>query len=51
MLEELEYRCGNYNLAFEKLREAIKRDDALHYTEPRGWMLPTRHSYGALSLE
>ena len=48
---ELEYRCGNYDLAFEKLREAIKWDDALHYTEPWGWMLPTRHSYGALSLE
>lgn len=48
---ELEYRRANYDLAFEKLREAIKWDDAIHYTEPWGWMLPTRHSYGALSLE
>ena len=31
---EVEYRCSNYDPAFEKLREAIKWDDALHYTEP-----------------
>ena len=48
---EIEYRRGNYDAAFSKLREAIGHDDALQYTEPWGWMLPTRHSFGALSLE
>ncbi|KAJ5107396.1 TPR domain protein [Penicillium angulare] len=48
---EIEYRRGNFTEAFEHLREAIKHDDALMYTEPWGWMLPTRHAYAALSLE
>ncbi|KAL5365356.1 hypothetical protein BJX96DRAFT_181653 [Aspergillus floccosus] len=48
---EIEYRRGNYPQAFESLREAIRHDDALMYTEPWGWMLPTRHAYAALSLE
>ncbi|KZL87247.1 tpr domain protein [Colletotrichum incanum] len=48
---EIEYRRGNYELAFENLRLAIARDDALEYSEPWGWMLPTRHSYAALQLE
>ncbi|GAB7323556.1 hypothetical protein MBLNU13_g07059t1 [Cladosporium sp. NU13] len=48
---EIEYRCGNYKLAFEHLRESIKHDDNLLYSEPWGWMLPTRHAYAALLLE
>ncbi|KAK3695703.1 hypothetical protein B0T22DRAFT_456022 [Podospora appendiculata] len=48
---ELEYRRGNYELAFARLRAAIARDDALPYDEPWGWMQPTRHAYGALLLE
>ncbi|KAK3337608.1 hypothetical protein B0T19DRAFT_79576 [Cercophora scortea] len=48
---ELEYRKGNYDLAFSQLRAAIARDDALPYDEPWGWMQPTRHAYGALLLE
>ncbi|KAJ5102634.1 TPR domain protein [Penicillium argentinense] len=48
---EIEYRQGNYARAFESLRKAIKHDDALRYTEPWGWMVPTRHAYAALSLE
>ncbi|KAH8645774.1 TPR domain protein [Xylariales sp. PMI_506] len=48
---ELEYRRGNYDLAYERLRESIARDDALPYDEPWGWMQPTRHAYGALLLE
>lgn len=48
---ELEYRRQNYEVAFRSLREAIAAEDALMYTEPWGWMLPARHSYGALSLE
>ena len=48
---EIEYRRQNYDAAFAHIREAIKHEDALHYTEPWGWMLPARHPYGALSLE
>ncbi|KAJ9622818.1 hypothetical protein H2204_011427 [Knufia peltigerae] len=48
---EIEYRRRNYKVAFESLREAIRHEDALMYTEPWGWMLPARHAYGALSLE
>ena len=48
---ELEYRRGNYSTAFHSLREAIRHEDALQYTEPWGWMVPSRHAYGALSLE
>ena len=48
---ELEYRKGNYDAAWIKLRRAIELDDALPYDEPWGWMQPTRHAYGALLLE
>lgn len=52
MLEgELEYRRGNHERAFELLGDAAKRDDALHYDEPWGWMMPVRHALGALLLE
>ncbi len=48
---ELEYRAGNVDRAFEILREAVKRDDALKYDEPWGWLQPARHALGALLLE
>lgn len=48
---ELEYRKGNFGVAFDHLREAIKRDDGLIYCEPWAWMQPTRHAYAALLLE
>jgi tetratricopeptide (TPR) repeat protein len=48
---ELEFRRGNTDLAFEHLREAVKRDDALRYDEPWGWVQPARHALGALLLE
>lgn len=48
---ELEYRLENFELAFEHLREAIRREDNLPYDEPWGWMQPARHAYGALLLE
>lgn len=48
---ELEYRRGNYDVAFRHLRAAVDRDDALPYDEPWGWMQPTRHALGALLLE
>jgi tetratricopeptide (TPR) repeat protein len=48
---ELEYRKGNYDTAFARLRRAIELDDRLSYDEPWGWMQPARHAYGALLLE
>ena len=48
---ELEYRRKNYDVAFEHLRGAIRREDSLPYDEPWGWMQPTRHAYGALLME
>ncbi|KAK7426283.1 hypothetical protein QQZ08_007183 [Neonectria magnoliae] len=48
---EIEYRRGSYEAAFESLRLAVARDDALVYSEPWGWMLPTRHACAALMLE
>lgn len=37
---ELEYRRGNYTLAFEQLRESIKYYNNMIYAEPWGWMQP-----------
>lgn len=48
---EIEYRRGNFDAAFKHLRLAIEADDTLVYSEPWGWMIPTRQSFGALSLE
>ncbi|KAJ2980703.1 hypothetical protein NQ176_g2479 [Zarea fungicola] len=48
---EIEYRRSNYDVAFEKLREAVALEDKLPFAEPWGWMLPARHAYAALSLE
>ncbi len=48
---ELEYRRGNHDRAFALLRTAVRRDDSLRYDEPWGWMMPVRHSLGALLLE
>ena len=48
---ELEYRQGNFEQAFARLRRAVELDDGLPYDEPWGWMQPARHAYGALLLE
>jgi tetratricopeptide (TPR) repeat protein len=48
---EIEYRKGNYDIAFKHLRQSIHHDDNLVYSEPWGWMQPTRHAYAALLLE
>jgi hypothetical protein len=48
---ELEYHRGNHDLAYEHLREAVRRDDNLSYTEPWAWMHPPRHALAALLLE
>ncbi|CAM9209249.1 unnamed protein product [Scytosiphon promiscuus] len=48
---EIEYRKGNFDTAFEHLREAVSLDTGLAYDEPWGWMVPARHALGALLLE
>ena len=48
---EIAYRRGDFELAFERLRTAVQRDDTLNYDEPWGWMQPARHALGALLLE
>ncbi|KAI1322764.1 hypothetical protein F5Y16DRAFT_385547 [Xylariaceae sp. FL0255] len=48
---EIEYRRGNYEMGFRRLRDAIQLEDAIPFAEPWGWMVPARHAYAALSLE
>ena len=49
MLEgELAFREGRQNEAFAALRRGVALEDALVYDEPPAWMLPVRHSLGAL---
>ncbi|KAI9041808.1 uncharacterized protein KD926_006532 [Aspergillus affinis] len=48
---KIEYRRGNYKVAFAKLREAVYHDDHLLYSEPWSWMVPARHPYAALLFE
>jgi tetratricopeptide (TPR) repeat protein len=48
---ELEYRRGNFDRAFEHLRLAVSKDEALRYDEPWGWFQPPAHALGALLLE
>ncbi len=52
MLEgEFAYRVGDYDVAYGHLRNAIELEDALQYADPRSWLQPVRHAYGALLLE
>jgi len=51
LLGELEYHKGSVELAFDHLREAVRRCDQLKYSEPWPWMHPPRHALGALLLE
>jgi tetratricopeptide (TPR) repeat protein len=48
---ELAYHQGDVEEAFEHLRESVRRDDDLAYTEPWAWMHPPRHALGALLIE
>ncbi|KAI1331557.1 TPR domain protein [Xylariaceae sp. FL0255] len=48
---ELEYRRGNYEAAFRRLKEAGRLSYALPYDEPWGWMQPPSHALGALLTE
>src|SRR4029077_4658479 len=35
---EIEYRKGNFDRAFARLRDAVALEDSLPYDEPWGWM-------------
>ncbi len=48
---EIEYHKGDYESAFNHLRESVHRDDNLEYTEPWAWMHPPRHALAALLAE
>lgn len=48
---ELEYHKGNHEEAYVYLREAVRRNDDLSYTEPWAWMHPPRHALAALLME
>lgn len=48
---EVTYRKGEFEAAFDYLREAVRLSDNLPYDEPWGWMQPARHALGALLLE
>jgi tetratricopeptide (TPR) repeat protein len=50
LLGELAYHQGDYEQAFEHLRDSVARCDQLHYSEPWPWMHPPRHALGALLL-
>jgi tetratricopeptide (TPR) repeat protein len=38
---------GKTDAGLAELREAVRREDALRYDEPPGWIIPVRHSLGA----
>ena len=42
---------GKIESGIEQLRTAIKMEDALKYDEPPGWLIPVRHSLGAVLIK
>lgn len=48
---ELAYHQGQHEEAYAHLRQAVKLDDNLSYTEPWAWMHPPRHALAALLLD
>lgn len=48
---ELAYVQKDYPKAIKELKEAIKIEDNLRYIEPPDWMVPVRHTLGAVYLD
>lgn len=48
---EIEARRSRFRKAVELLRKAVRREDALLYSEPPDWPNPVRHNLGAVLLE
>jgi tetratricopeptide (TPR) repeat protein len=42
---------GKIDSGIEQLRAAIQKEDALRYDEPPGWLIPVRHSLGAVLMK
>src|SRR5215469_5950726 len=42
---------GKIERGIEQLHAAIKKEDALKYDEPPGWLIPVRHSLGAVLMK
>jgi tetratricopeptide (TPR) repeat protein len=52
MLEgEILVREGKVDEGIAQLRAAMKAEDALHYIEPPDWLVPVRHSLGAVLMK
>jgi tetratricopeptide (TPR) repeat protein len=47
---EILWRMGRNDAAFAELRQAVKLEDQLRYSEPPDWILPVRHALGATLL-
>ena len=47
---EIAYRKGDIDTAVATLREAAQLEDGLVYMEPPEWVLPVRHTLGAILL-
>lgn len=48
---EIAERRGNFDGAIQRLQQAVKLEDTLHYDEPAPWYAPTRQTLGAVLLE
>lgn len=48
---EILVREGKLDAGITELQEAIKLEDALHYDEPPAWLIPVRHSLGAILMK
>ena len=42
---------GKIDSGIEQLRDAIQKEDVLKYDEPPGWLIPVRHSLGAVLMK
>ena len=42
---------GKTDSGIKQLRAAIKKEDVLKYDEPPGWLIPVRHSLGAVLMK
>jgi tetratricopeptide (TPR) repeat protein len=42
---------GKIDSGIEQLHTAIQKEDALKYDEPPGWLIPVRHSLGAVLMK
>lgn len=48
---EIAYAKRDYSTAIEQLKTAVTLEDNLRYIEPPDWMVPARHTLGAVYLD